>query len=52
MEAKILLAELKKVAINLEDFINPSGQFDFTETAGREMVRDIRIAIANAKGQA
>ena len=47
-----LLEALEKVVINIEDFINPNGEFDFTPEAGRKMVKECEAAIEAAKGDA
>ena len=44
-----LLGLLEKTVIDIEDFVDPDGIFDFTEEAGRRMVRELQAAIAEAK---
>lgn len=44
-----LLTVLERMAKDIEDFNDPEGEFDFTPQAGRNMLKEIRKAIAKAE---
>ena len=46
-----LLKILKQTVINLEDYLDPNGEFEWSEAGGRTIVKDLEAAIAKAEGK-
>ena len=49
--AGVLLKILKQTVINLEDYLDPNGEFEWSEAGGRTIVKDLEAAIAKAEPQ-
>lgn len=43
-----LLSALEKTLLDLEDFVNPAGDYEWSNEAGRDMVRRIKLALIKA----
>ena len=46
-----LLKVLKKAVINFEDFLDPDGEFEYSETATRNNLMEWKAVIAQAEGR-